>query len=222
MTKDTALKTLLEDEALYPRHNVDDTHVSDLVRALASGAVLPPIIADEASLRVVDGFHRRRALLKFLGEDAIAPVEFRAYETEAKLFLEAVALNSVHGRRLDRHDQTRIVLKLREFGIQDNVISITLHVPEPIVERLSLRIFTDEHGDAMPAKRGMEHMHGQQLTAQQVAAVGSVRSAEVGRLCIELERLLEARVVNLADAKTVQRLRSLVAVIDATLESIAA
>lgn len=222
MTEDIALASLVEDFTLYPRHNVDDTHVSDLARALASGARLPPIIVDAASKRVVDGVHRRRALLKFLGDGAIVPVEMRTYENEAALFLEAVALNSVHGRRLDRHDQTRIVLKLREFGIADQVISIILHVPEPIVEKLSLRIVTNESGESVPAKRGLEHMHGQRLTAAQMSAVDSVRSAEVGRICIELMKLLEARVVNLNDTRTVNQLRQLNALIEATLESIAA
>lgn len=222
MTIDTRISTLVEDMTLYPRHNVDDTHVADLVRALASGATLPPIIVEATTLRVVDGLHRRRALLRFLGDEAIAPVEYRTYETDAKLFLEAVALNSVHGRRLDRHDQTRIVLRLREFGIEDRLISITLHVPEPIIEKLSLRIVVDEEGVSQPSKRGFEHMRGQSLTKSQLDTMNSVRSGEVGRICIELTKMLEARLVDLSDKHIVSQLRQLAAEIEAALESVAA
>src|SRR5262245_36857156 len=116
MLKEMKLADLIEDPTLYPRNTVDDTHVGELVKALASGALLPPIIVDAASLRVVDGVHRRRAHLRFFGDDAIANVDARDFADDAAFFLEAVALNSIHGRRLDRADQTRIVLKLRELG----------------------------------------------------------------------------------------------------------
>lgn len=222
MIEELRLDTLVEDPSLYPRNSVDETHVADLARALASGATLPPIIAEAATLRIVDGYHRRRALLKFLGSEAIAPVELREYEAEKDLFLEAVGLNSIHGRRLDRHDQTKIVLRLRELGIEDREISIRLHVPEPIVQKLAVRVVFDIDDHAQPSKRGLEHMQGQRLSSEQLSAVSSVRSAEAGRLCIELTKLLENRLVNLDDKSIIGLLRRLVGHIESALESVAA
>lgn len=221
MTKDIALASLVEDERIYPRNHMDDMHVADLVRAIAAGSTLPPIIAEESTLRVVDGIHRLHALRKFFGDETIQPVELRTYDSDAALFLEAVALNSVHGRKLDRHDQTRIVLKLREFGIADEQISVTLHVPEPILEKLALRIVIDQDDDIVPSKRGLEHLRGQKLSQEQIDAINSVRSAEIGRICRELVRLLEARVVDLQNPLNISNMRQLVAVINASLESVA-
>lgn len=222
MTTTLPLATLIEDTSMYPRNNMDESHVAELVRALASGARLPPIIADEKSLRIVDGFHRRRAMIRFYGDEAHGDVELRSYESESALFLEAVALNSVHGRRLDRHDQTRIVLKLREYGIEDRVISVHLHVPEPIVQKLSLRVVMDEDGEAQPSKRGFEHLRGQTLSPSQLNAVDSVRSGEVGRLCIELTKILDERLADLGDKKVIANLKRLSFAIEAALDSVVA
>lgn len=216
--KTIPLKTLVIDDTLYPRRGVDDTHTSDLLRALQSGAVLPPIIADTNTLRIVDGVHRRAALLKHLGEDGETEVVLRAYPDDKALFLDAVLLNSSHGRKLDRDDQVRIVLRMRELGVADPEIAIRLHVPEPTIQTLALRVIMTPDGLA-PSKRGFEHLHGSSLTQAQVSAMASVRSGETGRLCLELTRLLEHRLVDLDDQKVVGQLRQLHAVITAALES---
>lgn len=217
------LTTLVEDFSLYPRNRVDDTHVSDLVRALRSGAELPPIIADVATKRIVDGFHRRRAYLRVLGPDATAKVELRRYRNEAALFLEAVELNAHHGRKLDRHDQSRIVLRLRELQVDDRTIALTLHVPEQQIQTLSVRVvYEAATGAPRPIKRGLEHVKGQSVTADQMAVIDCVRSADVGRMALELTRLLDAQLADLRDETTVARLQALSASIAAALHAVAA
>lgn len=217
-----ALASLVEDFSLYPRHTVSDSHILDLVRALQSGITLPPIIAERKSKRVVDGVHRRRALLKHFGEDAVTPVELRDYENDAALFLDAVDLNSAHGRKLDRHDQTRIVLRLRELHVPDQQIALRLHVPEPTITQLAIRVVIAPSGEQLPSKRGLEHMRGTTLTDAQVSVMGSVRSAEAGRLCLELTRLLSAEMVDLRDEQIRARLIELERAIQSALQIVAA
>lgn len=221
-TKTVAVATLVEDFALYPRNKVDDSHVSDLVRALQAGRTLPPIIADAKSKRIVDGFHRGRAHRKHFGEEAMVQVEFREYASDAELFLDAVELNASHGRKLDRHDQTRIVLRLRELHVPDQQIAIRLHVPEPTIQHLAIRVVLTPSGDAMPSKRGLEYLRGERMTSEQVTVVGSVRSAESGRLCLELSRLLDAGLVDLDNAVIVERLQTLAVSIQTALAARAA
>jgi len=218
-TKKVAVASLIEDFDLYPRNRVDDGHVGDLVRAVNSGEELPPIVVDEKTMRIVDGFHRRRAYLRAVGEEAMAVVDLRRYKNDAEAFLDAVALNSAHGRKLDRHDQTRIVLKLRELHVPDNQIAVTLHVPEPTVQQLSMRIVMVQAG-VRPFKRGLEHMRGQTLSNEQMAVVDSVRSAEAGRLSLELTRLLDAGLVDLTDPQIVERLTILRRQIDLALKTV--
>lgn len=220
--KKVALAKLVEDFTLYPRNKVNDSHIGDLVRSIQGGAKLPPIVVDAKSLRIADGVHRRRAWLRVLGEDATATVEMREYENDAALFLDAVALNSVHGQKLDRHDQTRIVLKLRELQVDDETIAVSLHVPVQEIQTLSVRIVYSNSGEVVPMKRGLEHMRGQKMTKAQLEAAGSVRSAEAGRLALELTRLLENDLVNLGDAQVVLRLRELSEALKQVLKDIAA
>jgi hypothetical protein len=215
------LSKLVHDFTIYPRHRVDDAHVSDMVRALESGQELPPIIADAKTVRIVDGVHRWHAFEKKLGPDAKVPVELRTYKTEAALFLDAVTLNSAHGRKLDRHDQTRIILRMRELKVNDMNIALALHVPEPTIQKLSLRIVHTPSGPR-PSKRGLEHLRGESVTEEQMSVIESVRSAEVGRLCLELTRLLEADLADLNDPGVIDRLRKLEGAIGAALKSIAA
>lgn len=220
-TKTIPAASLVEDFSLYPRNTVSDTHVNDLARALSAGASLPPIVAEKGTLRIVDGVHRRRAHIKAFGEEAKVEVDLRAYENEAALYLEAVGFNSSHGRKLDRHDQTRIVLRLQELQVDPTVIASALHVPEQEVRVLAMRVVYDTGGAAVPQKRGLEHMRGMTLSVEQVGAMKSVRSAEVGRLCVELTRLIENELVDYADATVETRLTNLARVLEGAVKRFA-
>lgn len=222
MIKNTLLSTLVEDFSFYPRMRVDETHVSDLLRSLSAGHELPPLIACAESLRVVDGFHRRRAYLKQFGPDAKAKVDLRKFDTDAALFLAAVEANSHHGRKLDRQDQSRIVLRLRELQVEDQTIAVTLHVPVQQIQTLAVRVVYDSTNTAIPSKRGIEHLRGQHVSDDQLKVLQSVRSAEAGRLALELSRLLDAGLVDLADDQVRDRLASLQKSIASALRSVAA
>lgn len=216
------LAKLVKDYTLYPRNDVNDMHVRDLLTALTAGATLPPIIAEAKTFRIVDGFHRYEAFSKHLGTAGVVPVELRTYASDAALFLDAVALNSGHGRKLDRHDQTRIVLRLRELHVDDQTIAVTLHVPEPEIPILAVRVLHDSTGQRIPLKRGLQHLRGQKLTANQIKVVSSVRSGEAGRLCMELSGLLREGLVDLTDHRIVTQLQELAHHIEEALRSVTA
>lgn len=221
MIKKIAASKLVEDTDLYPRNRVDETHVSDLVKALAAGKALPPIVAD-TKFRIVDGYHRRRAHLKHFGPDAVVDVDVRRYATDAEAFKEAVELNAHHGRKLDAHDRTRIINRMRELEFDTQTIALTLHIPEQEVQVYAMRVVIAPSGDAVPAKRGMKHMHGKPVTEEQIKVLQSVRSAEAGRLCLELTRLLDSGLVDLADDVVRDRLGVLAKSIREALKSKAA
>jgi hypothetical protein len=220
MTVNVPAASLIEDLSFYPRNQVDDTHVNELVKALASGSTLPPIIVEESSKRIVDGVHRHRALMKFNGDDTEVAVEYRTYSDDAALYIDAVKLNAQHGRRLDRHDQTRIVLRLQELKVDARTIASALHVPEQEVRTLAVRIVYDTGGTAVPQKRGLEHLRGQTLSDEQIAAMKSVRSAEAGRLCIELIKLLDNELIDYDDTNVRDRLQQLAHAVAGALKRI--
>lgn len=209
---------LIEDDTCYPRTRVNDHFIGELARALASGATLPPIIADRASMRIVDGFHRRRAHVKTFGEGTTVPVELHDYPDEQALFRDAVARNSRHGLRFDRLDQVRIVLRLQELKMPDSEISILLHLPEPEVRKLEIRIVHDSSGEPVPQKHGFEHLRGQQLTDGQLSVMKSVRSGNVRRNCVELVKLLEEDLVDMSDDSVREHIERLARAISVAMD----
>ena len=79
MTKVLAASLVL-DFNFYPRHKVDDYHVSEIRASMQAGVIMPPVRADKASKRVVDGLHRVTAALKEGGTDGKGGVIFKAKE----------------------------------------------------------------------------------------------------------------------------------------------
>lgn len=221
MTIETvSLAELVEDFDLYPRNSVDSGHVSDLLRALKSGATLPPPIADAKSKAITDGFHRVRAYRRHLGTGGEIEVDLRTYKNKREMFLDAVELNSAHGRKLDRHDQARIVTLAKKMRIAKDVIAVRLHITEKAVEQLKVRVVIDsETNERIPNKRGGEWMNEMTLTPEQISeGIRPCRSLEVGRLAIELTRLLDHDLVNWKDEQIVGRLRKLSDRLDEALQ----
>lgn len=219
--KTMALAELVEDFNLYPRHQVSDIHVGDMVRALQAGMTLPPPIIDQATKRIVDGFHRIRAYKRHLGEEAKILVELRGYDSEGELFLDAARLNAGHGRKLDRHDQVRIIYRARELGVSDDLIAVSLNVPAERVTELEVRIATGPAGESVATKLGAHHLGGRVVTAEQLEAMRGMRGARTGRLIRELSELLESGVANLEDTGVRQQLQLLANLIAQKLEAVA-
>ena len=201
---------LVEDLSLYPRLQVDDWYVSRLAEALRSGAVLPPIVADRASKRIVDGFHRRRAALRAFGPTAEIDVLFREYRDEQSLYLDALRLNAYHGKRLTTAEEVRAVLRGQELGIEPRVIADTLAIRaeklEGLLEKKTAR------GTVEPVvilKPCFDHLAGQQLTQQQELAnkhSGGHQASFYARMLIQL---LESRAVDESNQRLMERLRQL-------------
>jgi hypothetical protein len=201
---------LVEDLSLYPRLQVDDWYVSRLAEALRSGATLPPIVADRASKRIVDGFHRRRAALRVHGPTAEVDVLFRDYPDERSLYLDALRLNAHHGKRLSTAEEVRAVLRGQELGIEPRVIADTLAIRveklEGLLERKTAR------GTVEPVvvlKPSFDHLAGQQLTQQQELAnkhSGGHQASFYARMLIQL---LESGAVDESNRALMERLKKL-------------
>lgn len=196
--KQVQLGKLLIDRTLYPRHTISDVNVADLRRAYESGETLPPIIVDP-QYRIVDGVHRVEMYRKVLDDADKVAVEVRRYKNDGELFLDAVKLNASHGRKLDRHDQSRIVLMCRELKVPDQRIAVTLHVPERSLQSLAVRVVYDVTGIAIANKKGFKHLEGQTLSQAQIEVHSHVQSGEVSRRCRELIGILETDMYDASD-----------------------
>ena len=221
-TKTVSISDLVEDYAVYPRRKLDEQHVADLVQALNANATFPPIIAEEKTLRIVDGFHRTRAYRRVLGDSGKVKVEIRAYDTDAELFLDAAALNAGHGRKLARADQIRIAVRASELGLSTEQIAMALSVTAERVEKLQLRILVTDVGTSSdggrllvsaPSKPVARHLEGRQITAEQAEAIDHGPGQRPVRLVHDLTNWLRAGVLDLTDDKLVDALLELAVLI---------
>ena len=155
---------LILDWNLYARQRVDNYHVSEMVESLKAGTVFPPVIADDASKRVVDGFHRITAVLRLYKEAAEIDVMLKKYASEAEIYEDAMKLNSTHGRNLTSYDKAHCILRGREFGLTDDRIADALHMTMDRITRLIKERWTAEQ-DVL--KKTVDHFAGESITKKQ-------------------------------------------------------
>lgn len=218
---------LVEDFDLYPRHSVDSSHVTRLAEALRTGVALPPVIYERRTKRIVDGFHRVRAYRKVHGPAADVPAEGRTYASEADLLREAVALNSAHGRRLDKQDLSRAALLLEKQGCSLDEIGVILHLTpgrvHEIVEVKIVKLATPDGGtekrpakpvviDIRPADDGAPP-EPRTLTEEQYKVMQSSSGWRTGQAVTQLTRELEAGLIDVSDTALAAKLLTLAEVI---------
>ncbi len=203
--------------AFYPRHAVDSQHVANLVQAIHAGCQLPPVVADRASKRITDGWHRTRAYCHALGPDASIEVELVPYPDEASMKLDAAARNAAHGRRLDAIDRMRCVVMLRASGFNDTQIGLALNVPAEKVSRLVVRLARAPAGSngnitgtsTIALKRCVGHLADTKLTREQAEVHQSLPGTSFLLVARQLRRALETAMVDLSDEKLVEELKAL-------------
>jgi hypothetical protein len=218
-TVEIELVRLVEDFAFYPRFTVDEHHVLRLAEAIRAGVRLPPVVGDAKSLRIADGFHRRRAYLKVMGETAVAPVRLIEFPNEAALFA-FTAVNAQHGKPLSTGEMVRFVLRAEELGLSRVAIADCLGVTRERIDGwLERKTALDPSKlTRVVIKPVFQHLAGETLTVEQVAVnrtAGGYRAAYYARL---LADLIEADGIDTANTILMERLRRLHAVLTAFLE----
>lgn len=209
MIRKVKLADLVEDFSLYPRVQVDGSNVADIARAIQAGSSIPPIVADRKSLRIADGFHRRRAWLQVLGEDGEVEADLIAYKDETDLLRDAISRNATQGRRLDQKDRTRCVLLLERRGLTSESIAISLHTTVGRVEELRVRVVTVDSGsgdpEPVPVKPNAWPKAGQQprtVTPEQADVLRSSSGWRTGQTVTQLTRELRSGAINVGDDPT--------------------
>ena len=208
---------LVEDFDLYPRGDVDGQHVLSLVQAIESGVTLPPVIACKKTKRIVDGFHRRRAFLRYYGDDATIPVVLKTYKSDAELYAEAMMANSAHGRRLTSVDYSRAMTKGRALGLDDATIAKCLHLTIDKVTELVIDRSAKVGRVTVPIKRTIQHMAGKTLTREQAAANDKLSGMNQQFYANQLITLIESGLLDKSDDRLIERLRVLQGLLEGVL-----
>lgn len=211
------LAELVEDFDIYPRHAVDDGHVSSLVNAIKAGVTLPPIVIERKSKRITDGWHRSRAYRRVLGPEGVVDVEEVDYVDEAELLTDAIRRNASHGRKLDVIDQVRAIALGQERGISLHTMAIVLHLPDERVQKLSVRLAQSEKTGpgtipgtvSVALKRPVAHLVGQTFNEAQMEAHGRAPGTSY---LLTIRQLLDAvtcEFINRHDERLMAELRIL-------------
>ena len=131
---------LILDWKLWPRHEagkLDSTNVAKLKDILKSGRSFnTPIIVDAASLRVIDGFHRSRALLDVFGDEAETDVLLRDYDNEVAMRMEAAKCANTGALQLTPKDRVHFALGMRRDHVPWPLISEALDMDVERIRKL--------------------------------------------------------------------------------------
>lgn len=216
---------LVYDWNLWPRHSVnglDGTNVARMREALRSGFPLPPVIANKADYRIIDGFHRTQAHLDAFGDDAEIEVEFRTYDTEAAMFLEAGVLNAHQGMPMGPKDRAHFILRCRKYKYPWGAIAKALCMDEKrlreFVEKRSAKTKT---GESIPLPGGAINLGGKVLTETQEHYARHTGGVVPEMYVSMLINALKSDALML-DEKGIVRLKQLRALIDEVLDGCAA
>jgi hypothetical protein len=162
-----AAASLIEDLDFYPRASVDGQWVRELAEAYEAGASFPALVADRKSKRLVDGWHRRRAILR-VDPDAKVDVQWRDYADDAELFADSVACNP-GARRFTTWDYARIRVRSHELGLSEERVATLIRRSPERVRSLPIAVRRLPGGGSLevPLKRPLRHLSGMEISEEQ-------------------------------------------------------
>lgn len=211
---------LVLDYDLYPREQIQSFHVRQMVEALEAGTVLPPIIVDRKSKRVVDGFHRVRAYQKLYGKDTEISAIFRTYEDEAQMFSEAIALNTLHGRNLTPYDRARCLARAQELKMDPAVVAKALNMTIEALGRLKTERLGYFQAKPIVLKGTTSHLAGEELTEEQFAYNQQAGGMQPTFYINQVIAMLGADAVDWEDEKVLKALKRLYDLLDKALKPV--
>lgn len=175
-TKTVKASELIEDFAIYPRNCVWEGHVGDLAESIRAGAALPPVVADSKAMRIVDGFHRRRAHVKVNGEEAPIEVMLVDYANDAEMVSDAITRNAHHGRRLTTADIARCAELAKRYKISREKLAGILEITRDRLGDITVkRMATGSDGKRkVILRRAQAPLAGKRLTEEQESIVSHV------------------------------------------------
>jgi hypothetical protein len=220
--KEFKLSDLVLDYSIYPRKEIDRQHAAILQEAIEGGAVMPPLVLETKTHRVVDGFHRVRAYKHIAKDDVdflVTCIE-KTYKSEALLFLDAMRYNAEHGRALNKFDRTHCIIMAHQLKVSDKDIAAVLHVQVEAVKRLVVdRTATRVNGKQtlMPIKSTIRHMAGKTLSVEQSACNEKLGGMQQGFYVHQLVMLIESGLLDLENERLMQQVKRLYELLEGVL-----
>lgn len=199
------------DEDIYPRKQLDDHNVNELVRAFTAGVAVPPIVLDKDTLTCVDGKHRVRAAEK-ADIDKI-PADLKTFPDKAAMLEAAIRLN-IHGRQLSSYDKAYCTILADTVGLDDARLQAAMCTTLDHLQQLKARkIGFDPSGNKMPLKTTMQHMAVQHTNKRLTKAqdAGHVKATGMAQLAYvnQVINMLDHKMIDKNNVKLMEALEDL-------------
>jgi ParB-like chromosome segregation protein Spo0J len=208
------------DYEVYPRTEVNSVHITDIVEAIKAGVEMPPIIAEKATGRVVDGFHRIKAAERL--EMKEIGVEWKEYKNRGVFYLDAVRLNTSHGRKLTRYDQARIITMAEGLKIEREILANAMNItPQRIKDIRRERTALSASGQPIPIKRSIRFLAATKLNKKQEETNKHLSGWSLSFHAQEIIGRLEADLIDWDNPGEIEILRNLREIIDRRLRKVA-
>jgi hypothetical protein len=211
--------SLVFDFNLYPRHEVDEYCIVDYVNAMAAGAVFPPIVADRKSSRIVDGWKRSKAALRFGGEGAEIQVEFKTYNTEAALLLDAISYNTIHGARINRYDLQRCAILGQQFGLDEAMLAAAMRITPEHLGKIREKLRSTRSGDVIANKQVGGHLP-LVVSVKQAAGIKRAGGNNQGFMVNQIINLIENNLLDTSNERVMERLDHLASLLKDVLAKV--
>jgi hypothetical protein len=161
---------LVLDFEVYPRASIDSQRIGELAEAIRAGEMLPPVIVDRKTKRVVDGFHRIKALVRLHHSDAKVGVIWRDYASDWELLKDAAQINVRHGKPLDSLSRDRVILQAERFKVDRVEVARVLAIRAQTVDHVLQSRVAMANGELVRLKHGLAHLSGSELSSKQIEA----------------------------------------------------
>lgn len=203
---------LVVDMNLYPRSQIDDNHVSYMIRAFRAKSKFPPIIIDKKSKRIIDGVHRYNMYKRIDRGMAVEVIE-KQYKDDAEMFWHAMRLNADHGKGLTPFDRTKCIAKSGQLGLTkiqtaDALLMTLADVGKLQKERMG-RYKVNGIVAYEPLKRTIRHLAGEVLTERQWEANEKLSGMNQQFYAEQLITIIESKSLDKKDNSLMERLKYL-------------
>lgn len=204
------ISELVFDYDVYPRSELDTQHVGYIAEAYRAGQHLPPVVICGKSRRIVDGFHRCKALLRIHGKEAAVDCIEKHYKSEADLFEDAIRYNAPHGRRLSTHDRVHCMLIAERLSLTVDRVAAVLCMSLEAAKELTVdRTAVGSNSLHVPLKRTVRHMAGQTLTEKQEQANDRLSGMQQVFYVNQVITLIESDMLDTTNEQLMERLAAL-------------
>ena len=214
---------LVFDWNLWPRQSIgtlDATNLSQLRESLRAGYEIPPVVINKADYRIIDGFHRTRAIIDVFGKDADIDVIVNDYKDEKEMVLDSGRLNAFQGLKLSPTDRAHFAAKCKKMKIPVSVIAETLKINKDKFKEwyAGRTAISQKTGETIVLKNSMRKpFAGKQMTEGQIelnrsSGVGLVINAQLSIIINHFK----AGIVG--DEGTIKRLRELIELVTPILD----